>query len=325
MLLILMVHAVLFHAMPRFSRPDILFAVTVSESFAAGAGRALVSRYRTIVWSGAAAALAIGLLLPVLLPSAGRNGFLFMGVVCGNAIVAANAWYWAHGKARAHAVAPSAVRVASLVTRDTSLPGGALVAAGPFAILLATALFVYADGGGTSKPLRSLAFGAIFVAMMLTLAVTMARRSRQVAVDGPAAAAEQRFRRVNVLGPVLAAYAVAIVLSAGAFGNAVSGRGWLFVMPMMLFNFGVMFWMIRVGQGGHRAVAPGARREVRGDATPDDAWKIGGLYYVNPRDPAMWVENRVGLGYTLNLGNWRAWLLIIGMMLVPMVASRLLF
>ena len=49
------------------------------------------------------------------------------------------------------------------------------------------------------------------------------------------------------------------------------------------------------------------------------------MYYVNPRDPAMWVENRFGLGYTLNFGNWRAWLLIVAMMLFPMFAGRLLF
>ncbi len=47
--------------------------------------------------------------------------------------------------------------------------------------------------------------------------------------------------------------------------------------------------------------------------------------YFNPRDSAMWVENRVGVGYTLNVGNWRAWLLIIGIMLAPMIAGRLLF
>jgi hypothetical protein len=330
--LMVTVHAVIFHAMPRFSRPDILFAVTVSEAFAAGAGRALVSRYRTIVWSGAAAALAVGLLLPALLPGAGRNGFLMIGVVCGNALVAWSAWVWAHRKARAHAVAPSAVRVASLVPRDTSLPGGALVALGPFAILLATALLLAAlDGPATNKPFRLLAFGGVYAAMMLTLAVTMARRSRQVAVDGPAAAAEQRFRRVNAFVLVLVAYAAAILLSVAtvqsilAVGNAVSGSGWLFVVPMMLFNFGVVFWMIRVGQGGQRAVAPAARQEVHGDATPDHAWKLGGLFYYNPRDPAIWVEARVGLGYTLNMGNKRALLIIAGMMLAPMIASRLLF
>ena len=166
---------------------------------------------------------------------------------------------------------------------------------------------------------------------MLTMAVTLARRSRQIAVDGPAAAAEQRFRRVNVLGLVLTGYAVAIVMSATtvesipAFGDTMSVRAWFVLLPLMLFGFGVNYWMFRVGQGGQREVAPAARQEVHGDATPDHAWKVGGLYYVNPHDPAMWVENRFGLGYTLNFGNWRAWLLIIAMMLFPMVAGRLLF
>jgi hypothetical protein len=259
------------------------------------------------------------------------------GVVAGNMIVALAAWLWAHRKARAHAVPPSDVRVASLVPRDTSLPGGALFAVGPFAILLATALLVYTyrndvpDGAGSNESLGFLALGGVYVAMMLTMAVSLARRTRQIAVDGPAAAAERRFRRVNVLVLVLTGYAMAILLSATtvesipAFGDTVSGRVGFLLLPVMLFNFGVTFWMFRVGQGGQRTVAPAARREIHGDATPDHAWKVGGLFYFNPHDPAIWVENRVGLGYTLNLGNPRAWLLIIGMMLAPMIAARLLF
>jgi len=334
-MLVVAVNAILFHAMPRFSRPDILFAVTVPDAFVAGAGRTLVSRYRAIVWSGAAAALAIGLLLPAFVPGSGRGGWLMMGVVAGNMIVALAAWLLAHRKARAHAVPPSEVRVASLVPRDTSLPGGALLAVGPFAILLSTALLVYTyrddlpDGPGTIPSF--LALGGVYVAMMLTMAVSMVRRTRQIAVDGPAAAAEQRFRRVNVLVLVLVAYGVAIQLSATtvasipAFGDTLSGSLGFVLLPLMLFNFGVTFWMFRVGQGGQRAVAPAARQEFHGDATPDHAWKVGGLFYFNPRDPAMWVENRVGVGYTLNVGNWLAWLLMAGMLLAPMIAGRLLF
>jgi hypothetical protein len=59
MMLMVTVNALLFHFMPRFSRPDILFAVTVSEAFVAARAAALVFRYRAIVWIGAAAALAI--------------------------------------------------------------------------------------------------------------------------------------------------------------------------------------------------------------------------------------------------------------------------
>jgi len=336
-MLVVTVNTILFHAMPRFSRPDILFAVTVPEAFAAGAGRTLVARYRTIVWIGAAAALAIGRWLPGPLPGSGRGAMVMMGVVAGHMIVALTAWLLARRKARAHAVPPSDVRVASLVTRDTSLPGGALFVVGPFAILLATALLLYRYRDAlpvrpdASNPFGLLAFGGVYVAMMLTIAVSMSRRSRQIAVDGLAAAAEQRFRRVNVLLPVVVGYAVAIQLSATtieslpAFGDTLSGRVW-FVLPLlMLFAVGVNVWMFRVGQGGQRRVPPAARQEVHGDATPDHAWKLGGLLYFNPRDPAMWVETRLGVGYTLNMGNSRAWLFIIGMMLAPMIARRLFF
>jgi uncharacterized membrane protein len=115
------------------------------------------------------------------------------------------------------------------------------------------------------------------------------------------------------------------VESIPAFGNTLSGWAWFMPLPLMLCNVGVAIWMFRVGQGGQRTVAPAARREVHGDATPDDAWKVGGLFYFNPRDPAIWVENRIGPGYGLNMGNPRAWLLMAGMMLVPMIAARLLF
>jgi hypothetical protein len=337
MTLVVTVNAIFFHAMPRFSRPDILFAVTVPDAFVAGDGRTLVARYRTIVWIGAAAALAIGLLLPAPPPGSGWGGVPMMAAVAGNMVIALAAWLLAHRKARAHAVRPADVRVASLVPRDTSLPGGALFAAGPIAILLSTALLLYPyredvpHGPDTSNPFGLLALGGVYVAMMLTMAVTLARRSRQIAVDGPAAAAEQRFRRVNALVPVLVGYAAALSMSAmtvesiPAFGNTLSGRAGLVLLPLMLFNFGVTFWMFRVGQGGQRAVAPAARQLVHGDATPDHAWKVGGLFYFNPHDPVIWVENRVGLGYTLNVGNWRAWLLIIGIVLAPMIAGRLVF
>jgi hypothetical protein len=52
-MLVVTVNTIFFLAMPRFSRPDILFAVTVPEAFAAGAGRTLIARYRAMVWSGA--------------------------------------------------------------------------------------------------------------------------------------------------------------------------------------------------------------------------------------------------------------------------------
>jgi Family of unknown function (DUF5808) len=44
----------------------------------------------------------------------------------------------------------------------------------------------------------------------------------------------------------------------------------------------------------------------RDDRTPDRCWKAG-IFYVNPADPALFVEKRHGIGYTLNFGNPWSW------------------
>ncbi len=51
---------------------------------------------------------------------------------------------------------------------------------------------------------------------------------------------------------------------------------------------------------------------------PNDAecWYWGGLIYYNPSDPAVFVEKLVGIGMTVNMGNWRA-LFYLAIFLVP--------
>ncbi len=46
-----------------------------------------------------------------------------------------------------------------------------------------------------------------------------------------------------------------------------------------------------------------------GDRTPDQCWRAG-MFYVNRTDPAVLVEKRFGIGYTLNFGRPAAWLLL---------------
>jgi hypothetical protein len=106
--------ALVLQALPGFSRPGILFAVTVPDAFVSNAGRALLSRYRAVVWTGTAIALAIVLLVPT--SGSGNEGILYLAVIGGNAIVGVGAWLWAHRRARAYAIPHSEKRVASLVT-----------------------------------------------------------------------------------------------------------------------------------------------------------------------------------------------------------------
>ena len=75
---------------------------------------------------------------------------------------------------------------------------------------------------------------------------------------------------------------------------------------------------MRMGQGGSRllpglAAAPARAGVVNRD---DDRFWKGGLFYVNHGDPAILVGKRFGVGWTLNFGNAKAWLLVEGMVLV---------
>jgi uncharacterized membrane protein len=58
------------------------------------------------------------------------------------------------------------------------------------------------------------------------------------------------------------------------------------------------------------------------DGTPDRYWKAG-IFYVNPGDPAVFVEKRFGIGYTVNFGRPAAWVILGAVLLIPLVAGVL--
>lgn len=51
------------------------------------------------------------------------------------------------------------------------------------------------------------------------------------------------------------------------------------------------------------------------DADSDDHWKAG-IFYVNKEDPSIMVEKRFGVGWTINFGNVKSWLILF----VPLAA-----
>jgi uncharacterized membrane protein len=63
-------------------------------------------------------------------------------------------------------------------------------------------------------------------------------------------------------------------------------------------------------------------------ASPEDRW-IAGIFYGNPQDPALWVEKRFGIGWTLNFARPASWfmldrilLLVLGGVALPWFAHR---
>lgn len=55
---------------------------------------------------------------------------------------------------------------------------------------------------------------------------------------------------------------------------------------------------------------------------PANVWRWG-IFYYNPDDPALMVQKRFGIGYTLNFANSKSWLLLLAALLLPLAATLL--
>jgi uncharacterized membrane protein len=42
--------------------------------------------------------------------------------------------------------------------------------------------------------------------------------------------------------------------------------------------------------------------DISADATPDECWHLSVIYY-NRADSSLFIQTRIGLGYTFNMGN----------------------
>ena len=76
----------------------------------------------------------------------------------------------------------------------------------------------------------------------------------------------------------------------------------------------------RVGQGGSRLPGGHGRHgdgPAAGTDRDDDRFWKAGLIYVNRDDPALLVGSRFGVGWTFNLANPTAWLVIAAIVAVP--------
>lgn len=344
-MLMLAINALGFCFIPALSRRDIFFANTVPSDFREEPiARETLFRYRLMIAGGFLATLVA--VQTISAPSQR----LLIPVTFAQLGVSMAAWSWAHRRIRPYAIAPTAVRVASLTPRDLSYPGSIVAITGPFVILAVAALFVYANwdaipdrfpthwnASGTpdrweTKTIRSvyrpLVMGVIIIAVTQLQTWFLLRRTRQIAT-GQSGEAEWRFKRRTAGYGVLSTYVMAVLFSYFATRKLVTtdaGLGWGFWALMgtiVAMSIGFTVWMAFVGQGGQRRVPAAEGSPVLGDASPDRAW-IAGIFYFNPQDPAIFVEKRMGLGWTLNYGNKWAWLFTVVVLGVPPLIFLLL-
>jgi len=320
----------LFHFVPVLTRPDLFFAVTVAPGFRRGGdARWILGKYRAIIWI--ATLMAIGLELAAGMAVAAMLlqmiGFLW-GLVS------------AHRAVGAYAAAPSSVLEVDLATPPERLPGGPIGALLPVLFLAGIGLWVSfhwdrlpsrfpvhwgfrgADRWVNTTPATVFGFLAAQAFVCLLLAGSawgLLNWSRRISSTGPGAAGERHFRRRIVQLLIVTEYFLACPAWFALFRpGAAAVNAWGLALAAVLVAFGVS--LVRGGQGGSRATAATGAAPV-GDRTPDACWKWG-LVYFNPADPAILIEKRFGIGYTLNFGNRWTW---VTLALVLAAASGLIW
>jgi uncharacterized membrane protein len=320
----------LFSIVPRLTRPDLFFAVTVAPDFRRTAdARRILWRFHAIVrgFTVGAITLEILLRLPLVAMLVQGAGFIWALVE-------------AHARALSFAAPPNPIVEVDLAAPRERLPGGPLVALLPLVAVAALGIwtslhmdrlpprFPYhfglhgPDRWVQTTPATVSAFLAIFAAVCLLLigvAWALLHWSRRISTSGAGADRERRFRRRVVLLLIVTEYLMVFPAWAMLFQPGAAAMNiWGLALTIVIVAF--VATLLHAGQGGsRRTVAAGA--PPVGDRTPDACWKWG-LFYVNPADPSILIETRFGVGYTLNLGNRWTWIVVL-LLLVPIVVGTM--
>jgi uncharacterized membrane protein len=311
------------HILPGFTRPDVFFGVTVDPAFrTTDAARRILRDYRIALWCSAIAAGAF--LWALDRPGVALPGVALLIYVIGTC----GAQVASHRRALIHATTRSTIIEVDLSAPKEYFPGGLLVALLPFVVLIGLGLWavphmdrlpdrlpVHWGFSGpnrwvitSSRAIIGLLVIHAFVCLLLTASAWgVLRWSRHVSVSGPSAAAERRFRRGTVLLILTTEYFTILPpIFSLLLAPALAMKVWSVALLVTIFAFVIS--LMRAGQGGARRTMMAGR--PIGDRTADARW-IGGLIYFNPTDPALLVEKRMGIGWTLNLGNPWSWVPLI--------------
>jgi uncharacterized membrane protein len=314
----------LCHWLPGFTRPDLYFGVTTDPAFRKTDGAARILRnYRIALWSSAIAACTLDLVTDR--PGVALILYL-IGICCAQVA--------SHRRALIHAAARSTSIEVDLSAPGEHIPGGLLAALLPLVVLLGLGLWavphvnqlpsrvpVHWDFGAPNRWMITsprtiivlLAEHALMCLVLVASAWAVLHWSRRISISGPSAASERQFRRRTVLLILTAEYFTILppILSL-LQAPSLAMRIWSVAFIVTIITF--VMSLVLAGQGGARRIVETHRGPI-GDRTADARW-IGGVLYFNPADPALLVEKRMGIGWTVNFGNPWSWVSVVAIAVI---------
>jgi uncharacterized membrane protein len=288
----ILLEAAVMMLLPYLSPRPLYFGVRTGVAFRESqAGR----KIRGLYWGRVIASAGIGM---AVLPFVPTLPFIVMLPI----VISFVAFGLAYFQARPHALHAPEVREAEL-TDEPALPRWSWLALPPFAIPLAVLQYLRAHydqiparypvhfnlagepDRWVEKSARAVfapvwfSEGMLLLFLMLLAAVLIGsrRRVRPSAIPGIF---------------VVVMYLIGFVFTSIALMPIVQLPPVVTIGPTLAFVAAVLVI------GYRRNADPNAPVET----TPDECWTLGS-FYVNPNDPAIFVQRRIGFGYTLNFGN----------------------
>ena len=288
------------------------FGMTVAPGFReSDTGRAVRSFYNAAIMIAAISAAALMIALPTAAPIAAA--FLVPLTTC-------VAFFYARSRVQSYAAPVASIREAEISRSPERLPLWTLLALPPFAIPAVVAAYLKANWdriparfpvhwGLDGRPNRWVeraphgVFGPLwFGAAILTMLIILALAGYYGARRSPLRLA---MLKIMIALMYLFGFVFAVVglLPLRHFSLIV------FLAPVMLFVVVILAYSYKLSNDP----------DMTADETPDSSWRLSSIYD-NRADPALFVQKRFGLGYTLNFGNPMSWL-ILAMMLALIPAA----
>lgn len=337
--LMLVITGLLLHWTPNWSRRDILFAVTIRPDFRESEiAQRILSRYRAAVW--------LSTLGGIVLIAAWTHPLSITLAPLIQIAAAVTAWAWANRRMMPHRTAPSTQVSAPLDVREPMPLLNWILLVGPFLVIAAAALLLYfnyqsipdrfavhwgisgapdrwvvKNGRSVANPL---VMGSTVMVLMTIILFLIRNSTPRTAGDSHEVERQQRLRSGTERILLFSNYFMAVLFSYIALRPLIESSEKLnlsIFLPLVLAGVAITIVasvrLAKVSSG-----APASVQTVFGDRTDDAYWKLG-QFYVNRNDPALLVEKRFGVGYTLNFGHWQAWALLALIALGPLAGFLL--